>query len=199
MTTAVCVSVFVSTLLLAILGLMAGAFILAPAHARGRLLLNWACTGFVLALLLGATVTRAQTVGLHTYTLHEQAPDSHWQNRTPGLYVSGGGYVAGIYRNSFSLPGRWGPGGAQLGSWEVSKYVGKVWTLEQGDGWDVLATVSAVVGYKSNVPATVKLGHVADIVIMPTVSARYGHVRATMLGPRAVSFSLEWNLNHGLQ
>jgi hypothetical protein len=197
---AVMLSVFLACCALGALVCFLAAWQVASPVVRSNLAL-----ALLFALVICAsTVAQAQTVGLHAYTYHAKEGEptdcqigtctGHYQNRTRGLYVVHDGYIAGAYCNSFSLPQYNAVNLIQQRSCNLTWHGGKVWTLAGGDSWDLSASLEAVVGYKANVPALVRIPGVADIIAMPAISARFGPLRATVFSPNAVHFSLEYRL-----
>ena len=160
----------------------------------------------LLALLAAMGEARADTVGLHLYTIHP-APgveDSTsawagqkklWNDRTLGAYWrSDDGLTMGVYCNSYSGTERnVGPTGLradiQQRSCNVTKYVG--WTWERPLLGDLRGAITmvAIHGYGLNLRNVAING--ANFLVAPVPSVAWGPVRVSFPGTQEVHFSLE--------
>lgn len=84
----------------------------------------------IAALLFLASAANAQTVGIHTVSVHAHGG---YNNVNPGLYVRHGGITFGTYRNSYR---------------KQSAYLGYTLETPQWHSMTAAVTVGAITGYE---------------------------------------------------
>lgn len=105
----------------------------------------------VLAFALLSTAAQADELILHTGSYHVRGPgESQPNNFNPGVgYMTEGGWVAGLYYNSFKHPSLY-----VAKDWKANEYVGAFLGVATGYGSVTGVELGGLAGFRFTLPVT---------------------------------------------